>query len=133
MAYADFTFYSTQYLGTAIAESTFPQLALRASAVVDQITFGRAVSQTVAADVTAIKNAMCAVAEELQRQDASNGADGIASESQGQYSVSYIVGSNRSKSNTEKLQSAASVWLANTYLMFAGFNTDEYGGTLDDS
>lgn len=133
MAYTDYTFYSTQFLGTAIAENSFPQLALRASAVIDQITFGRAVSQTVAADVTAIKNAMCAVAEELQRQDASNGADGIQSESQGQYSVSYLANSNRSRSNMAKLQNAASVWLANTYLMFAGFNSGEYGGTLDDS
>lgn len=131
MAYADFTFYSTQYFGTAIAESAFSQLALRASAVIDQITFGRAATETVVANTTAIKNAMCAVAEELQRQDASNGADGIASESQGRYSVSYLANSNRSKSNQSKLQSAASVWLANTYLMFAGFNSGEYGGEID--
>jgi len=128
MAYADFTYYVTSYLGTAIAESAFPALALRASAALDQMTFGRAATDT--ANTTAIKNAMCAVAEELQRQDAQGSTDGVASESQGQYSVSYLANSNRSKSNISKLQNAAGVWLANTYLTFAGFATDEYS---DDS
>jgi hypothetical protein len=124
-AYADFTYYSGTYLGTAISEASFPALALKASAVIDQITFGRAATDT--ENETAIKNAMCAVAEELQKQDAQGGADGIASESQGNYSVSYTTTSNKSKSNTQKLQDVARLWLANTYLMFAGFNSDEYG------
>ena len=131
MAYTDFTYYATSFLGTAIAESAFPALALRASAALDQMTFGRAVVDfAVPTNVTAIKNAMCAVAEELQRQDAQGNVDGVASESQGQYSVSYLANSNRSKSNISKLQTAAGVWLANTYLTFAGFATDEYS---DDS
>lgn len=129
--YADYAFYTTQYFGTAIAESAFPQLALRASAVIDQITFGRAADDT--DNETAIKNAMCAIAEELKAQDATNGADGIQSESQGQYSVSYFEHSSRARSSQAKLQSAASVWLANTGLMFAGFNSGEYGGVVDDS
>lgn len=126
--YADYTYYVTSFLGNVIAESEFPRLALRASAVIDQLTFNRAASETT--NTTAIKNAMCAVAEELQRQASADGVDGIASESQGQYSVSYLANSDRSKSNTAKLQSAATVWLANTYLMFAGFNSDEYGSVL---
>lgn len=130
MSYADYTYYSTSYLGTLIAESAFPQLALRASAVIDQITFNRAATDT--ENTTAIKNAMCAVAEELQRQDRSAGVDGVASESQGQYSVTYLANSNRSRSNIQKLQDAANVWLANTYLMFAGFNSGEYGSEQSD-
>ena len=128
MAYTEFTYYVTSFLGTAIAESAFPALALRASAALDQMTFGRAATDTT--NVTAIKNAMCAVAEELQRQDAQGNVDGVATESQGQYSVSYLANSSRSKSNISKLQTAAGVWLANTYLTFAGFATDEYS---DDS
>ncbi len=122
--YADFTYYSGTFLGTAIAEADFPALAFRASAVIDALTFNRAASDTDNED--AIANATCAVAEELQRQAQSGNVDGIASESQGQYSVSYLAGSNRSKSNTQKIQDVARVWLANTYLMFAGFNSDEY-------
>ena len=129
MSYADFTFYATSYFGTAIAEVDFPSLALRASQVIDNLTFGRAATDT--ENTVAIKNAMCAIAEELQRQDLSNGTDGIASESQGQYSVSFVVGSNRSKSNQAKLRDVAAIWLQNTFLMFAGFASGEYGGSVD--
>jgi hypothetical protein len=129
--YADYAYYTGTFLGTAIIESAFPQLAFRASAVIDQITFGRAaVDYAANTNVTAIKNATCAVAEELERQDAQGNVDGIASESQGQYSVSYLANSNRSKSNLEKQQAVAALWLANTTLMFAGFADDEYGTTL---
>lgn len=135
MAYADYTYYATSFLGTAIAESAFPALALRASAEIDRLTFGRAaVDFAASTNVAAIKNAMCAVAEELQRQDANANVDGVASESQGNYSVSYLASSNRSKSNTQKIQDTANVWLANTYLTFAGFADGEYSGdTTDDS
>ena len=132
MAYADFTYYTNTYLGNAIAESDFPRLALKASAVIDRITFGRAAVDVAAnTNVTAIKNAMCAVAEEIQTQEQSNGADGIVSESQGQYSVSYGANSNRTKSNEAKLENAARLYLDGTFLMFAGFASGEYGGTLD--
>ncbi len=128
--YADYTYYVTSYLGTAIAESSFPALALRASAVIDQITFGRATVDFAAnTNVAAIKNAMCAVAEELQRQDSNAGVDGIVSESQGQYSVSYAVSSNRTKTSEQKQHAAAKVWLANTGLLFAGFADGEYGAS----
>ena len=129
MAYADFTYYEDTFLGTTIAEADFPRLALRASAVIDQITFGRAATDT--ENTNAIKNAMCAVAEEIQTQEAASNVDGITSESQGQYSVSYGANSNRARSNQRKLEDAAKVWLANTALLFAGFNTGEYGGISD--
>jgi hypothetical protein len=129
--YADYAYYTGTFLGAAITESAFPALALRASAVIDQITFGRAaVDYAATTNVNAIKNATCAVAEELERQDAQGNVDGIASESQGQYSVSYLANSNRSKSNLEKQQTVAALWLANTALMFAGFADDEYGSAL---
>ena len=127
-AYADFTYYSTEFFGTAIAETDFPRLALRASVVIDEITFGRAEAETDLATITKIKNAMCAVAEELQTQDRSGNADGIASESQGQYSVSYTAFSRATRTNTHKQQDAARPYLANTGLMFVGFDVGEYGG-----
>ena len=130
MAYADYTYYSGTYLGTAIAESAFASLALQASAVIDAITFNRAITDT--DNETAIKNAMCAVAEELQRQATSGNLDGIQSESQGRYSVSFANNSTRMQTNLTKLENAARLWLANTGLMFAGFNTGEYGVTSND-
>jgi hypothetical protein len=125
--YADYTYYTGTYLGTAIASADFAALALRASAVIDRITFQRAAVDFAAnTNVTAIKNAMCAVAEELQRQDRAGGLDAITSESQGRYSVSYAVNSERSKTNLQKQQDAARLYLDGTFLMFAGFVDGEY-------
>ena len=128
MAYADYTHYSTVYLGNSIAEADFPRLALRASAQIDRLTYNRAATDT--DNTTAIKNAMCAVAEEIQRQEQSDNVDGITSESQGQYSVSYGTNSNRARSNQTKIVDAAKLWLETTGLMFAGFASGEYGSEL---
>ena len=128
MAYADYTHYTDVYLGNAIAEADFPRLALRASAQIDRLTYNRAATDT--DNTTAIKNAMCAVAEEIQRQEQSDNVDGITSESQGQYSVSYGTNSNRARSNQTKIVDTAKLWLETTGLMFAGFASGEYGSEL---
>ena len=128
MSYADYTHYSNVYLGNAIAEADFPRLALRASAQIDRLTYNRAATDT--DNTTAIKNAMCAVAEEIQRQEQNDNVDGITSESQGQYSVSYGSNSNRARSNQTKIVDAAKLWLETTGLMFAGFASGEYGSEL---
>ena len=135
--YATFSYYQSTYLGTAIAEADFPRLALRASAQIDRVTFNRAAAiitaDTDATTVAAIKNATCEVAEEIQWQESAANVDGVTSESQGQYSVSYGANSNRSKSNQSEIETAAHLWLENTFLMFGGFNTGEYGGLSDDT
>lgn len=130
-AYADYTFYTGTYGGSAIASGDFTRLANKASAQIDRVTFGRAATDT--DNTTAIKNAMCEVAEEIQRQEQNDNADGITSESQGQYSVSYAAGSVKTKTNTEKIEAAARIWLENTFLMFPGFNDGEYGDETDDT
>ena len=130
MSYADYTHYSTVYLGNAIAEADFPRLALRASAQIDRLTYNRAATDT--DNTTAIKNAMCAVAEEIQRQEQSDNVDGITSESQGRYSVSYSANSNRSRTNQQKILDAAKLWLNSTALMFPGFSYGEYGNESDN-
>jgi hypothetical protein len=126
MAYADYTFYTDDFLGSAIAATDFPRLALRASASIDEITFGRAAAVTDEATLTKIKNAMCAVAEELQTQEQNANVDAVTSESQGRYSVSYAANSSRALTNAQKIQNAARTWLSGTYLTFAGFADGEY-------
>ena len=132
-AYVDYTFYSTTYLGTAIASPDFARLALRASAQIDALTFDRAAAETDSAVVTKIKNATCAVAEELQRQEANSGVDGIQSESTGQNSISYSAASSKMRTNTQKLTDEAGLYLGSSGLMFRGFADDEYGCTTDDN
>lgn len=66
MAYADYEYYTTTYLGTAIKKDDFPRLALRASSFLDYYTQGRAAQNS---DLDALKMACCAVAEQYQYID----------------------------------------------------------------
>lgn len=66
MAYADYEYYTTTYLGTAIKEDDFPRLSLRASSFLDYYTQGRAAKN---ADLDVLKMACCAVAEQYQYID----------------------------------------------------------------
>jgi len=131
--YADYTYYTTTYLGTLIASADFSALALRASAQVDQITYNRAAAEVEVGTVDKIKMAMCAIADELQRQDSAGGADGITSEGVGTYKVSYRRGSYKTSSNQERIENAGKLYLASTFLLFPGFNAGEYGGGYTDN
>lgn len=65
MAYADYDYYTTVYMGKAISEEDFPPLAVKASAYVDWATMQRSKNATGdAAD--AVKNAVCALCEIIQ-------------------------------------------------------------------
>lgn len=127
MAYADYTYYTDTYLGTAIAAADFPRLAQDASAEIDRMTFGRAapiVEANADADmIEAIQMATCAVAEALQ-QNAQGGADSVTSERVGSYAVTYA----RPTSHQRTLLDAAARWLANTGLLYRGFADGEYAG-----
>ena len=128
-AYADYTFYTTTYLGTAIASADFGRLALRASQVIDNSTFNRAAAIVTAdedADTIAlIQMATCAVAEEIQTQESSGSIDGVTSERVGSYAVTFGAGSRAMLSNEEKQERAARFYLAQTGLMYRGFLDEE--------
>lgn len=113
MVYADFAYYKTSFLGSAISEPDFPQLALRASQFLDYYTQNRAKDYT---KDDSVKNACCAVAEAFQASEQLKAKSGIASESVGSYSVSYT------KDNTAKseLADVARQYLAFTGLLYRG-------------
>lgn len=135
-AYVTYTYYHDTYLGTAIAQADFNRLALRASAVVDQLTLHRAEAIVTAAEDTGtiddIKMATCALAEEMQTQERDGNVDGIASESVGSNSISYTETSIKQLSLDDRLSRAARLYLSDTGLMFRGFSSGEYSGSLDD-
>jgi hypothetical protein len=110
--YVDVEYYTATYLGNAIAQADFPRLALRASEKIDELTFGRAATDTTNTD--AIQMATCAVAEEIQKLDAAGGA--VQSERQGNYSVTYL----SQLSEDARLLKAAKTYLGSTGLMFRG-------------
>jgi hypothetical protein len=130
-AYATYQYYTGTFLGVNIASVDFARLALRASAIIDQITFQRTAAIITAATETAkidlIKMATCAVAEQIQTNDTSPG--GIQSESIGANSVTYVAGASSTQSHLKKLRDAAKTYLDSTGLLYPGFLEDEYGGS----
>lgn len=117
--YADYKFYINDYRGSSIPENEFIRYARDASKYIDNVTFNR-INGAVSDD---IKMACCAVAEEIYAQKVS-GADSVsgkASESIGDYSVSYSgISSDRDKVLAARLYSAALRWLDGTDLMYRG-------------
>jgi hypothetical protein len=128
-AYADYTYYTTTYLGTAIASADFGRLSVRASKHIDALTFGRAAAVITAATdadkIDAIKMAMCAVADELQKDETTGGRDNVTSEKVGNTSVTYGASGQMTKTLGQKMTDVATLWLWETDLMYRGLNADE--------
>lgn len=124
IAYADLTFYTDEFLGVVIPAGEFPRLALRASEVIDQVTFDRAraiVAAGTDADlIERIQRATCAVAERMQELTISGTAAGIQSESLGNHSVTYVAGSSATLTQDEQYRATARTYLGSTGLMYRG-------------
>lgn len=130
-AYVDFAFYANTYFGTAIASTDFSRLALRASAVINQLCFGRVapvMESTAEADAETqekIRLATCAVAEQLQILSKTENGGEVASERVGNYQVNYVQNSTAQLSDEAKIAKEAKIYLGDTGLMFAGIRDDE--------
>lgn len=117
-AYADWDFYTSEYLGIAIAEeAAFRRLALRASGYVDRLTMGRA-RNAAARDAAPIRMATCAAAEALQAEDALRGGPQVTQERLDNYSIHYEAVS--AAEQQRRVRSAASLYLLPTGLLYAG-------------
>lgn len=121
--YADYTFYTDTYLGTVIATADWTRLELRASEIIDRLTFQRAADDE--DNTVAIQNATCAVADVFYTIEQGGGADGIKSEGIGANRVSYSDGSSMAMTKEDQYEAAALRYLGSTFLMFKGFNSDE--------
>lgn len=113
--YVDYTYYTQVYQGFEIPESRFGYWAAKASAYLDQATFGRTAEEETPSD--AVQLACCAVAEAyyLNRQ-----GGGVASEKAGDYSVNYVAGVSKAKTEDERLYEAAALYLADSGLLYRG-------------
>lgn len=136
MAYADYEYYTTTYLGTAVKECDFPRLALRASSFLDYYTQGQAAQNP---DLDALKMACCAIAEQCQHIDtaaalaqksltASLESDGeLQSQTVGSWSKTYRSGGDSAQQALSSVQTAkaalgslAQQYLAGTGLLYRG-------------
>lgn len=136
--YADYTFYTEAFYGTAIAEADFPRLSSRASDFIDYYTRGKAAK---AADASvALGKCCCAIAEAMQTDEqtkalaakatasALEGGE-VKSETVGSWSQSYATASDYIKAggaadavNDANAAYAAIAlrYLANTGLLYRG-------------
>lgn len=99
--FADYSFYKTEYGGSAIVEVSFLLYGNRATAYLKSI-----MSEVPDPATDDMKMAMCAVADEMSRDDAEHG--GIQSENNDGYSVSY---KGDGRSSGRRLYDAAVLFL----------------------
>ena len=124
--YATFDDYTGRFGGRAIAdEADFNRLAVRADAVLDRLTFGRAAKYQDREGKLAL--ACCAVTEKLYEQEERYGAGGygqIAEEKVGDHRVQYrAVG--RAEFMAE-LEALAELYLFGTGLLYRGIPVEAW-------
>jgi len=142
--YADYSFYTGEFYGTAIAQADFPRLASRSSDFLDYYTRGKAakVPETDEATLTALAKACCAVAELIQMDEQNqaiaassavaalaSGTGEVKSETVGSHSVSYTTAADYAKGSSSRnpqmdarirYADVAMVYLVNTGLLYRG-------------
>ena len=107
--YADYPFYRGQYFGKKLTEEEFQSFIISASALIDEMTNGRAAAHS---DMDEIRYAACAVCEQMHLNDKHAG---IASETVGKVSRTYITQKSR-----QLCMDAARAYLTNTGLLITG-------------
>ena len=122
MSYATYEYYRGQFDGNLIPDAeTFNSHTTEADAYLDHITRGqiKITDETTEAELAAISNAACAVAEVLYKQAQDESAT-VTSESVGNHSIGY---SNTAKTTAdregEKYRKAA-LFLSRTGLLYRG-------------
>ena len=135
MTYADYTYYSGNYMGT-VSEEDFPRLAVRASSFLDYYTRNRAQDN---ADLDAVKMCCCALvdkyavieaAQALAVKNLANAAANdaeVKSETVGSYSRTMVTGGESALSALNATDGAKNLlaatckeYLAHTGLLYRG-------------
>lgn len=119
--YADYTFYTQEYLGGNIPETAFAAVERSASAYIDFITNNR-ISKSELPDwvMEKVKMAVCAVADVCYKQISDENTPAVSSESVGNHSKSYaVVNKGFDERQHEKLVQAKT-HLHGTGLMYGG-------------
>lgn len=136
ICYADYEYYSMNYMGRLISEDDFPRLAMRASRYIDYITYNKAQKN---AETESVKMCCCALAEQEQQIEtaqelaqnslhasAASGAE-VQSETVGGWSRSYRAGGSSAQAAGDAASATRSArltvareYLAQTGLLYRG-------------
>ncbi len=118
--YADYTYYTTTYLGSALTEEEFARAATRAGSFLDYYTRGK--SKTYTGDE--LKMCCCALAEQYQiienAQAQSMSGGELQSQTVGAWSKTYKSGTETAAAARETLAGIAMQYLGHTGLLYRG-------------
>lgn len=112
----DYSFYIGTFKGEA-AYADFDRLAVKASAYLDRLTFGRITDDLPAATLNRARLSLCAVVDALLLNERGGG---IASETNDGISVTYVAGVSGAKTEGCRLYEAAALFLGPTGLLYRG-------------
>lgn len=119
--YADYKFYTVEYMGSAIPETAFTAVERAASAYIDYITHNRIVMADLPDMVQKkVKMAVCAVAETCYKQINDEDSSTVSSESVGNHSKSYAVVKRSFGDRQHEKLINAKTYLHGTGLMYGG-------------
>jgi hypothetical protein len=119
--YADYNFYASEYMGSAIPETAFTAVERAASAYIDYITHNRIVMADLPTAVQSkVKMAVCAVAEICYKQTMDEDSTTVSSESVGNHSKSYAVVKKGFDDRQHEKLINAKTYLHGTGLMYGG-------------
>lgn len=119
--YADYNFYTTEYMGSLIPNTAYAGIERAASAYIDYITHNRiAMDDLPKAVQNKVRMAVCAVAETCYKQETDEDSSTVSSESVGNHSKSFaVVKRGFDERQHEKLVNAKA-YLHGTGLMYGG-------------
>ena len=119
--YADYNFYASEYMGSAIPETAFTAVERAASAYIDYLTHNRIVMADLPTAVqNKVKMAVCAVAEICYKQTMDEDSTTVSSESVGNHSKSYAVVKKGFDDRQHEKLINAKTYLHGTGLMYGG-------------
>lgn len=113
-SYVDYDFYKESYGGNNVPQGSFLKFAIKASAYIDKITFGRV--KKLEEIPEEVKFATCAVIDFDKKIEDDGGI--ISSESEGNHSVTYV--STGNETEDKKRYKEAALFLSNTGLLYRG-------------
>lgn len=119
--YADYNFYTSEYMGSAIPETAFNAVERAASAYINYLTHDRIVMADLPTAVQSkVKMAVCAVAEICYKQTMDEDSTTVSSESVGNHSKSYAVVKKGFDDRQHEKLINAKTYLHGTGLMYGG-------------
>jgi len=120
VTYADWSFYDGTYKG-AMGSVTIPQTSFGCYAIKASNEIKRRTFDNIGDDIPeSVKFCMCELAEHLYQCDQKTESDGITSEKDGSWSVSYESSEQIKKKNNDKTLNIIYQYLSCTGLLYAG-------------